>query len=251
MPTVIALMGRKETPTDGVADYCALLAEALADHQVELKKVHIRWHEDGWLTALRTLWRDAREWRGQWVALQYTAMGWSRRGFPFGATVAIAVLQGRGVHCAVTFHEARQQEQGAHWIDWIRGITQDWLIRILFRIAGKGIFTVPIGSISWLKHANHKAVFIPIGANLPPPARLSRANNPSRDATKTLAVFCVSPPPNRTIEVEDLAYAARRARRSGISVELVVFGKGADEARPEIERALSSTGANLRVLGML
>jgi glycosyltransferase involved in cell wall biosynthesis len=251
MPTVIALMARKETPTDGVADYCALLGKALAEHRVELNKVHVRWHEDGWLSALRTLWSGAREWRGQWVALQYTAMGWSGRGFPFGTIAALAVLKCRGVRCAVTFHEARQQEQGTRWIDQIRGAVQDFLIRTLFRIADKGIFTVPIGSIPWLKHANHKAVFIPIGANLPPPVRLSHANNPLTAATKTVAVFCVSPPPNRTIEIEDLAYAARRARRSGISVELVVFGKGADEARPEIERALSSTGASLRVMGIL
>jgi glycosyltransferase involved in cell wall biosynthesis len=248
--TVIALMGRKETPTDGVADYCALLGEALEDHQVELKKVHVRWREDGWLSALRSLWRDAHEWRGQWLALQYTAMGWSRRGFPFGTIAALAVLKCRGVHCAVTFHEARQQEQGTRWIDQIRGTVQDWLIRTLFRMADKGIFTIPIGSIPWLKHANHKAVFIPIGANFTPPARLSHANTNSAAATKTVAVFCVSPPPNRTIEIEDLAYAARRARRSGIAIEFVVFGKGAEEARPEIERALSVTGASLRVLGI-
>jgi glycosyltransferase involved in cell wall biosynthesis len=251
MPTVTALLGRKETPTDGVADYCALLGEALADHQVELKILHVRWHEDGWLSALRSLWRDAREWRGQWVALQYTAMGWSRRGFPLGTLAVIAVLRRRGVRCAVTFHEARQQEQGTRWIDRIRGAAQDWLIRELFRMAGKGIFTIPLSRVDWLKLANDKAVFIPIGANFLSPAHLSQANSNSPSATKRVAVFCVSPPPNRTIEVEDLAHAVRRARESGIAIELVVFGKGAEEARPEIERALAGTGASLRVMGIL
>src|SRR5487761_2159038 len=100
----VALLGRKDEPTDGVEDYCTFLGRALADCGVELRAVRVPWLKQGWLGALRGLRRDAAAWRGQWVLLQYTALSWSRRGFPFGALAVLGVLRRRGVRCAVVFH---------------------------------------------------------------------------------------------------------------------------------------------------
>ena len=122
----IALLGRQDMPTDGIADYCLFLARGLAPQGIELEQVRAPWAEIGWIGALRRLRHESAGWRGQWVLLQYTAMSWSRRGFPFGAVAVLAVLRGRGVRCAIVFHEpGRQSESSARWIDQIRGACQD------------------------------------------------------------------------------------------------------------------------------
>ncbi len=36
MPTLVALLGRPDTPTDGVEDYCIFLGRALAARGIEL-----------------------------------------------------------------------------------------------------------------------------------------------------------------------------------------------------------------------
>ncbi|MGC1969685.1 MAG: hypothetical protein WA673_24715, partial [Candidatus Acidiferrales bacterium] len=107
--TWIAIIGSKDFPTDGVQDYCEFLGSALERRAVELRIVRVEWKQKGWLRALRELWRDSVGWRNQRVILQYTAMSWSRRGFPFALLIVVAVLRRRGARCAVMFHEPYPQ----------------------------------------------------------------------------------------------------------------------------------------------
>jgi len=88
----IALLGRRDFPTDGVEDYCVHLGEALARWGVALQLVRVPWAEKGWFYAFRWLWQEARAWHGRWVLVQYTALAWSRQGFPIGF-----MLHARGV----------------------------------------------------------------------------------------------------------------------------------------------------------
>src|SRR5579859_6478733 len=78
----VALLGRRDIPVDGVEDYCTFLAAGLARQGVQLTQVRVKWVERGWVGALRQLGREVKAWRGRWVLLQYTALAWSRRGFP-------------------------------------------------------------------------------------------------------------------------------------------------------------------------
>src|SRR6185437_10560871 len=87
--SVIAMLGRRDTPVDGVEDYCTFLSEGLARRGVEMTRVRVNWTEQGWLGALRQLRRDSKEWREHWVLLQYTALGWSRHGFPIWAVIVL------------------------------------------------------------------------------------------------------------------------------------------------------------------
>src|SRR5438445_11829851 len=82
--TVIALLGRRDAPTDGVEDYCIWLGRGLAQRGIPLAQVRVPWKEAGWLRALWRLWLESAAWRGRWVPAQYTAMSWSRRGSPLG-----------------------------------------------------------------------------------------------------------------------------------------------------------------------
>src|SRR5579863_5692496 len=101
---LVALLGKLESPTDGVEDYCFWLSRALAEAGWTLDVVRFSWPQ-GWLGALRRLWKQSKQWRGQWVLVQYTAFAWSRRGFTAGLLPVIWILRRRGAKCAVVLHD--------------------------------------------------------------------------------------------------------------------------------------------------
>jgi glycosyltransferase involved in cell wall biosynthesis len=253
--SVVALLGRPDTPTDGVADHCAFLGRALTRRGVDFTVVRAPGLEKGSVRALWQLWRMSAAWRDKWVLLQYTALGWSRRGFPFAAVAAILLLHMRGIRCGVVFHEPFRQlgDSKLAWKDAIRGSCQDWIIHALHRFSNIGIFTLPLAKIPWLGPEDPKAVVIPIAANIPempscanlaPPA----GNSPSH---KTVAIFCYTPGPNAVQEVADTVQAIRAARSAGIAVRLAAFGRSTAEVRAEIERGLGGSGAEIEILGMI
>ncbi|MGB8439975.1 MAG: hypothetical protein WCE26_11325, partial [Candidatus Acidiferrales bacterium] len=135
--TWIAILGSKDFPTDGVQDYCEFLGSALERRAVELKIVRVEWKQKGWLRALRELWRDSIGWRDKPVMLQYTAMSWSRRGFPFAVLIVMALLRRRGARCAVMFHEPYPQRGSQHALARLLATCQDWVIRAMHRKADK------------------------------------------------------------------------------------------------------------------
>jgi glycosyltransferase involved in cell wall biosynthesis len=246
----IALLGRRDIPADGIEDYCTFLGRALAPHDVELKLARVNWNERGWLSALRQLSRDAAEWRGGWVLLQYTALAWSRRGFPIGAWAALEILRRRGVRCAVIFHEPGRQSADARWITPVRGACQDWVARRLYSGAARSIFADRLETIPWLPRGRAKAAFIPIGANIPAPPPRPDYGAVSNGGLKTVAVFCLSDAPNVHREVGDISYAMRSLEAKGVKLRLVFLGRGTAEARDEIMRAFEGVPVDVVNLGL-
>jgi len=249
--TWIALLGRRDTPTDGVEDYCTFLARALAGRGVELRQTRVPWHDLGWPRAIAHLWRESAAWQQNWILLQYTALGWSRRGFPLGAWAALAILRLRGIRCAMVFHESRRQWNATRAIDRLRGACQDWVVRSLYARASKSIFTSPLDHIAWLPAAGTRAVFIPIGANIPGYASNGSRSNARAGNRRTVAVFCLSDPPNLSREVADISLAVRGLMINGTEVQLVFLGRGTAEAKGEIERAFEGSSAKILNLGVL
>lgn len=243
----IALMGRRDEPTDGVADYCAFLAKALSRSGVGLEPMHVSWDRDGWLPALRKLRRESKNWRGNTVLVQYTGMAWSRRGFPIGVTAVIRALKRRRLSCIVVFHEYKRQSGSRRWIDHIRGAYQDRVIRSLYRAAAKAIFTVPLENVSWLPLDRSKAQFIPIGANVPQRVNTRQA----ADAVRTVVVFGVTGAPNMVSEVETIAATIRRVAKTSPNLRLVLCGRGSSEAGKLIEPLLQGSGTRLIAKGVL
>jgi glycosyltransferase involved in cell wall biosynthesis len=251
MPTNmwIALLGRRDTPVDGVEDYCTFLGRALAARGIRLEQVRVPWMENGWIGSSRWLAQESLAWRGKWVILQYTALSWSHRGFPFFALAVLEILRRRGAHVAVMFHEPGRQG-GSRWVDRFRGACQDWVTRKLYRRATKAIFADPIASIAWLPKNDAKAAFIPIGANVPEPPLRQQTLTTQDSAEKTVAVFCIGDPPYREREVADIAHALRVATRNRSKVRLVFVGRGTQEARQEIDRAFEAVPVHISNLGL-
>jgi len=243
----IALLGRRDTPADGLQDYCIFLGEALARHGVQLKFARVEWVERGWIPGLSQVWRESTNWRGKWVLLQYTALGWSRRGFPLGALATLAIARGRGARCAVVFHEPFGLS-GPRWINRVRESCQNLVVRSLHRFAHKCVFTIPLETVPWLEKAEHKSVFAPIGANIPEP--VSAPNVERKETPKTVAVFCLSQPPNREREVRDISNAIRQIVMNGNKPRVIFLGKGTAEAQGDIDRAFASIPAEIVNLGV-
>lgn len=256
MNSVIALLGRPDTPTDGVADHCAFLGRALTRRGVDFAMIRAPAMEESWPIALWQLSRTSANWRGKWVLLQYTALAWSRRGFPFLAVAAILLLRIRGISCGVVFHEPFRQggsDRSSTLKDTIRGAFQDWMIHALHQLSQISIFTLPLAKISWIALGDPKAVSIPIAANIP--EELGGANSARNTATtpavKTVAIFCYTPGPNAVHEVADTVQAIRAARSQGIAVRLLAVGRSTAEMRSEIESGLAGSDAEISILGMI
>lgn len=236
-------------PTDGIEDYCTFLGEALLKHGIELQKVRVDWAGVGWARSFLRLWRESKGWRGQWVLLQFTSLAWSRRGFPYAAIAAILVVRSRGARVGVVYHESAGFE-GPRWIDRVRRVCQEWVIRQLYRVAEKPIFTDPLEKISWLPSGNSKAAFIPISGNLPEPlSRPDRLRSQNGDL-KVVVVYCLSDPPHRSFELEDISRAVEPLAARGLKLRLVFLGRGTPESKTDIEKAFSGIPVEASNLGL-
>ena len=242
-------MGNRDTPTDGVEDYCIFLGHALSQQGVDLKQVRVLSSDKGWTRALRELGLASANWHEKWILIQYTALAWSRRGFPFGVLRVAKLLNNRHIRCAVVFHESARQRMRGRWIDRIRGACQDAVIRSLYRRAAVAIFTVPLETIPWLPADDRKSVFVPIGANIP--ERHGLRHSPDGTATKTVAIFGVSGAPHTAAESETIAAIARRAAQAVPNLRLVILGRGSLEAGKFLEPALRANGVEVVAKGVL
>jgi glycosyltransferase involved in cell wall biosynthesis len=235
-------------PTDGVEDYCIFLGAGLSSLGIELERIRIPWIEKGWIGALRQLARECTAWRSRWVLMQYTAFTWSRRGFPFPALMALALLRRSGARVVIVFHEPCRQG-GIRWIDRFRGACQDWVIRSLYRRSAKSIFTVPLETVSWLPKGENKAAFIPIGANIP--ERVNRRGAPGLEGqNKTVIVFGITGAPELAREAEQIAGVLREASKTLNGLRLVAVGRGTAEAREQLLEALDGCNVELLVRGI-
>ena len=249
MPHLIPLLGCRDGNLDGVTEYCNSLRRELPNHGFDVQLARVSWEQIGWPRALWGLFRESAAWRGQWVLLQYTALGWSRRGFPIGALVAIAILRLRGACCAVLLHEP-SGASGPRLIDRIRCAFQEWTVRTLHRFTEKSVITVPLDAFPWLSNAPGRAAYIPLAPNIPENLTPRTAKSIESDPRKTVVVFCVSEPPHQQREIGEIAYAARMAVAAGIQLRLIFLGRGTAEAREEIDRAFHGAQIEVRNLGI-
>jgi glycosyltransferase involved in cell wall biosynthesis len=249
----IALLGRQDQPTDGVRDYCAQLQEAFARRGERLAGAEMRWDTQGWLRAAGKIWKESRAWRGRWVLLQYTALMWSRRGFPAGALAVLWILRLRGARLCVVFHDVRNDLTHG-WKQRLRVPCQYWTMRKAFRWAACAVLTVPAKQVPWLPRNSERAVFVPVGANLPEENHESRAGNTGDAAprtTATVAVFGVTGGTANSEEAEEISYVTKRVRAKLAGVRLMVLGRGSSEAEAALRKHLDGSGVELSVLGLL
>ena len=78
--SVIALLGKRDAPTDAVEEYCRYLGRALAAHGISLELRRVPWDSRGWSESLKGLRLQAQSLPPHtWFLVQYTALAWSAR----------------------------------------------------------------------------------------------------------------------------------------------------------------------------
>jgi len=248
----IALLGRRDEPTDALRDYCAYLQEALGRQGANFEIVEALWEQQGWLRIIFKIWKESAQWRGQWILLQYTALMWSRRGFPFFVPLILLILKLRGCRTAVVFHDVCASP-GARQIQKIRSAVQRWIMGCAYRLAARSIFPVPLDRVPWLSPAASHAVFIPVGANIPSIARASQENLiRARESGRTVAVFGVTTWPSaQKQEIEAIVGAMRRASAELGDLNLLVIGRGARAAEQALRQGLANRSVSVTVDGLI
>ncbi len=134
---------------------------------------------------------------------------------------------------------------GQRWIDRIRGSFQNWVIRRLYWAAEKSIFPVPLATLRWLQGNDKKAVFIPIGANIPDGAEGQGPHIERNELARTIAVYCLSEPPHMHRELRDISHAVRASAKNGTRLRVVFFGRGTAQAKIEIRSAFEGIPAEV------
>jgi glycosyltransferase involved in cell wall biosynthesis len=246
----IALLGRGSgAPTDGVEDYCVRLQEALKKKGTLLEVVRVPLAERGWLRSLRWL---RKRFAGKDVSvalLQYSALSWSRWGFPAGVLLVVWTLKHCGLKIVAVFHDT-QPADGTRLRDRVRRGIQTWVMRQLVRSTSKSVSALPVDCLKWLPAGpvRHKFALIAIGSNM---SHGLRRNLPSaRKGSPGIAVFGVDR--NRTIdEAAQIGRIVSSAARDVGPVRLAVFGLGAREAEAALRKSLEGALVTLEVHGIL
>ncbi|PYO52662.1 MAG: hypothetical protein DMD83_25450, partial [Candidatus Rokuibacteriota bacterium] len=161
---IVALVGPRDRPVDGVRDYCARLEAAVGKLGARLDLVEMRWDTDGWPRALRRLDAMSRTWRGRSVLAQYTHGMWPWRGFPFGFLGLVRTLGENGVRVTVVLHDP-SPFPGARVRDRARRWAQVSVMRRAVRTAHRVVSTVSPERVCWMREQalDGKVTFIPVG----------------------------------------------------------------------------------------
>ena len=247
--TCVALLGRRDEPTDAVEEYCTWLARGFAPLGISLELARVPWARKGWRAALADLRRHAPAWAGRTVLVQYTALAWSERGFPFRFLKLLRVLRAAGARCVMVFHDAGPYP-GKRLIDRVRRRWQVRVMRSAWTLADSVVLTMPLEKLAWQPPLSPVPVFIPVGANLPAPSGVA-ASMRVADVPLTVAVFGVTGGEPASREVADIALAVNRAATHVPGLRLLVFGRGAEDARARLEGAIDQSRVALEISGVL
>jgi glycosyltransferase involved in cell wall biosynthesis len=245
---VIALLGRRDQPTDAVEDYCRHLGEELAAHNLDLQIRRVPWNEHGWSASLQALRLQAEAWRESWILVQYTALAWSARGFPRRFLRVLGILRKAGARIAVVFHDA-EPFGGTRLIDRLRRAMQLQVMRTALIFSDHAVFTVTPERLSWPPSAPAKSSFIPVGVNLPGP--LVPQRHEEIHSPPTVGVFSITGGSAGDRETRDVIAAVRYAAQKLGRVRLLVFGRHAEVREHALREGLRDVSAEVDVCGVI
>src|ERR1700680_84106 len=224
----IALLGRGSgAPTDGLEDYCVRLREALKKNGTSLEVIRVPIDEYGWLRSLFWLRRRLAGEEVSVALLQYTALSWSRWGFPAGVLLVAWMLKRSSIPVAVVFHDT-QPVGGVRLRDRARRRVQGWVMRRLVRNSLKTVSSLPADRLTWLPAGpqRNKFALIPIGSNMSEALHANAAS--TNKGGPRIVVFGIDR--NQMLdEVGQIGRIVSSVARNVGSVRLAVFGLGARE----------------------
>ena len=246
----VAILGWRDEPTDAVEEYCQYLSEGLKDCGIQLEQIRVPWPEVGWHAAMQHLPETTRDLQKTWFLLQYTALGWSRRGFPLRVLGVIRALKENGGRCAIVFHDTCPYF-GNRLVDKFRRAVQLYTMRKAMRLADLTVLTVPRSQMSWISEGMSNVIFIPVGANLPNPEMAWQFKRERGTEIPTVAVFSFSPGAVGSEEVGRIAEAMRYASRKIGPLRLVVLGRNSEIGGKQLQQELAACQVEVVIHGLL
>jgi len=244
---VMALLGRKDEPTDAVEEYCCYLDTAFHSHEIRLEIRRMPWEIRGWSDSLAALRLEAAEWGARWVLVQYTALAWSSRGFPRRVLHVLNILKAAGARIGVVFHDV-EPFPGTRLIDSVRRSFQVHTMRRALSLADLAVFTVPPENLSWPPTLPSQAAFVPVGPNLPiPPGLVAH----SQDAVPTIGVFSITGGESGVRETQIILGSVRHAAQRLGRLRLSVFGRHAELREVPLRQGLHDLAVELSVEGVV
>jgi len=246
----IALLGRRDEPTDAVEEYCQYLAGALRAHDFELELARVAWVEDGWPAAMRELERQAKGWRGCWVLVQYTALAWSERGFPLRFSRVLRILRHAGARVAMVYHDVLAYH-GNRTIDKLRRRAQNHAMSEALRSCDLGVFTVPVSKIPWIGKKHTRAIFIPVGANLPEPEIAWTMARAEPNRLPAICVFGITGGEGGIWEIASISEALQIVAERLGKLRLIVMGRHSDTAEKALRNLMDKLPIEVSALGVL
>ena len=241
----IALLGRKDHPTDAVEEYCQYLSGALQAHDIQLDIRRVPWEIHGWSDSFDALRLMATKWRGTWVLVQYTALAWSARGFSQKVLRVFEILRTAGARIGVVFHDV-QPYLGSSFTTTIRRIVQTRTMRQMLSRADLAVFTVPPEKLAWPSSPLSRAVFIPVGANLPLVGSSSVSHQPP-----AVAIFSITGGVAGERETRTIVAAVRFASQTLGPLRLSVFGRHSELRDGVLREQLRDLPVQISVEGVL
>ena len=200
--------------------------------------------------ALLQLSKQAVELQNCWFLLQYTALAWSKRGFPSRAVRVVKYLKARKARCVVVFHDA-DAYAGNRWIDRLRRAVQLSVMRRLLKLSDVSIFTVPRDKLSWVPASASNVVFIPVGANLPAPEKAWNEKREPADGVPLVAIFSITGGHSTAREVSEISAAVEFAAKQLGPLRVVVFGRNSEVGGNSLKTVLAGSPVEVTVIGLI
>jgi glycosyltransferase involved in cell wall biosynthesis len=241
------LLGKLDFPTDAVEDYCRLLGGALGARGCETSPVRVPWERAGRVRALIALTRASSAWKDDWVLVQYTALMWSRFGFPLFVLLVLCILRINRARIAVVFHDT-EPYGGNRARDRARRTCQRVVMYCAHQLSDHSILTVPRDHITWLSSKAKAVSFIPVGSNLPALGTLNLINR-NKPNPKTVVIFSLSSA--SVDQVVDLAVAVKSAAVQLGELHLLMLGRTMAGAEAKIREILKDSRVEVSCMGLL
>jgi glycosyltransferase involved in cell wall biosynthesis len=185
--------------------------------------------------------------------VQYTALAWSERGFPWRFIQALRILAGAGVRIAVVYHDA-EPFAGTRPVDRLRRMAQLRVMRRALALADLAVFTIPPEKLTWLSRTPEDSAFIPVGPNLPfspiPPNGHSERSEKSL-TIPAVAVFSITGGEPGDRETREIICAVRSAAERLGKLRLSVFGRHAELRESALREGLRDLPVELSVEGLV
>lgn len=242
----IALLGRKDEPTDALEDYCGLLAAALENKGYTLEVLRVPWAEQGWYRALKAVNKHLAQRHRSWLLVQYTSLAWSRHGIPLGFVALIRRLKKAGFRILVVYHDP-DAFGGERLRDRFRRRIQLAIFRHTARLADKVVTTVSTHNVNWMKSSaiQAKVLFVPVGSNLTTQPTRHQSTKEEVPAIIVFGFSRVQP------EAELIALVAMRASKEIGPLHLIVFGRGATIVEGILRPMLDGSLVSLEAYGIV